>query len=109
MRVKRRRRILLAWLLFIAMLPFFVAKIAHRHDPGEVVCCSSDSDKPDHHSTDTDTCLLCNLLLTPFLETHSFDLHFILTLRPAERINYPEEKVYFLSYSHPLRAPPVHS
>lgn len=107
MRAKRRRQIFLAWLLFMAMLPFFVVKITHRHDPDEVVCCSSDADKADHHSQNPDDCLICNLLLSPFVETHSFDLHFILTLSPVERIDYSSEKAYLLSYSHYLRAPPV--
>lgn len=97
----------LAWLLFIAMLPFFVVKITHRHGPSEVVCCTSDTDKANHHSPAPDDCLLCNLLLTPFIETHSFDLHFVLTLCPVKRINYMGGKVYLLSYSHYLRAPPA--
>jgi len=30
-----------------------------------------------------------------------------LTLNPVGRIDYPDEKVYLLSYSHYLRAPPA--
>lgn len=108
MRVERRKQIVLAWLLFIAMMPFFVAKIAHRHDPCEVVCCSSDADAGESDTQHPDHCLICNLLLTPFLETGSFDLHFILALRPYERTDHPNEKVYLLSYSHHLRAPPIY-
>jgi hypothetical protein len=106
-KAERRKRIFLAWLLFMAMLPFFVAKITHRHDPDEVVCCSSGPHETDSHSQNPDHCLLCNLLLSPFLSTDSFDLHFILTLNPVGRIDYPDEKVYLLSYSHYLRAPPA--
>ncbi|MBC5646327.1 hypothetical protein H8S77_26010 [Parabacteroides sp. BX2] len=107
MRAERRRQIFLAWLLFIAMLPFFVVKITHRHDPGEAVCCSSDTDKTEHHSQNPDHCLICNFFLSPFLETHSFDLHFLLALNPIERVTFADEKVFSLSYSHYLRAPPA--
>lgn len=108
MKAERRKQIYLAWLLLLIMLPFFVVKITHRHELKETTCCAaSHADKGDEHSQNPDHCLICSFFLSPFLESHSLDLHFILTLNSIERITSPNEKAFQLSYSPNLRAPPI--
>ncbi|WP_293651012.1 MULTISPECIES: hypothetical protein [Parabacteroides] len=108
MKAERRKQVFLAWLLLLVMLPFFVVKIAHRHELKEVTCCTaSHADEGEEHSQNPDHCLICNFFLSPFLESHSLDLHFILALSPVERITFPGKKVFQLSYSPNLRAPPA--
>ncbi|WP_455640256.1 hypothetical protein [Parabacteroides sp.] len=108
MKAERRKQIYLAWLLLLVMLPFFIVKITHRHELKEVDCCTtSHTDKGESHSQNPDDCLICHFFLSPFLETHSLDLHFILALTSIERITTLNEKSFELSYSPNLRAPPV--
>jgi len=107
-KAERRKQVFLAWVLLLVMLPFFVVKIAHRHELKETTCCTaSHTEKGDTHSQHPDHCLICNFFLSPFLESHSLDLHFILTLSPVERMTTPNGKAFQLSYSPNLRAPPV--
>lgn len=108
MKTERKKQVVFAWMLLLVMLPFFVVKITHRHELKEAVCCTASHDgEGNEHSSAPDHCLICNFFLSPFLESQSLDLHFILTLASVERITPPSAKAFQLSYSHNLRAPPV--
>lgn len=108
MKSERRKQVVFAWMLLLVMLPFFVVKITHRHELKEAACCTASHPGEDgDHAPAPDHCLICNFFLSPFLESQSLNLHFILTLTPVERITTPSAKAFQLSYSHNLRAPPV--
>ena len=94
---------LIAWVLMMALLPFFVVKAFHHHEDEHAASCSH-ADHPRHSSDD---CAICHFSLSLFTEAQSVDFRCILTPITFEQVVHQDKIVYTLSYSHYLRAPPI--
>lgn len=101
MRVKAKNRVLIAWVLFMTLMPFFVVKAIHHHE--EISICHSD----DAHSQNScEKCPICHFTLSPFMRVESLDSQVIIPLFSYEQISYVNMLTYQLNSSHDLRAPP---
>ena len=108
MKTTAKRRIAVAWTLFLVLMPFFVVKAFHHHEAENAVSASCPDTHHSHHSHNAcDDCAVCKYSLSLFTEADSSDFILILPLVPYERVTNPEKIAYALSYSHYLRGPPV--
>ncbi|WP_167549132.1 hypothetical protein [Bacteroides oleiciplenus] len=103
MNSSRKKRVVVAWVLILSLMPFFVVKAFHHHEGEHSVSCSH-ADHPRHSSDD---CAICQFSLSLFTEAQSVDFHCVLTLLSFEQVVYQDKTVYVLSYSHYLRGPPT--
>jgi hypothetical protein len=101
MKAKAKSRIVIAWLLFITLMPIFVVKAIHHHE--EITVCHSDDGQSQHPC---DQCPICHFTLSPFTQSESFQVQIIIPIFNCEPIAYVSMKSYQLIYSHNLRAPP---
>lgn len=103
---KARRRGIVAWMLLMALMPFFMVKTLHYHEADK----SSDSPlsaMSGHQHTPQDNCLICQFMLSPFIETEILHLDLIQTPALQEGSVALGELSFALSHSHGLRAPPA--
>jgi len=104
-KVKRKRMIIrIAWLLLLTLMPFNVVKIIHHHDAP--ISSSSQHKTSNGHNGDTDTCPICNFVLSPFIPSSIVAVTFIADVFPFEPAVYESKGVSSISYSYGLRAPP---
>ncbi len=103
MRREKKIRIYIAWVLIMALTPFFVVKTFHHHGSGETTSCSH-SDTTHNPCND---CAVCHFSLSFFTQPQPVNFHPILTLIPYEPFTSQDKIVCERTYSHQLRAPPV--
>lgn len=103
MRVKTKGRIVIAWVLFMALMPFFVVKAIHHHKESETVVCHSED---GHSENPCGQCLICHFTLSPFTQAKSFYTQVIIPAFNYEPVYYVNMIGYQLIHSHKLRAPP---
>lgn len=103
MRVKAKSRVIIAWLLFMTLMPFFVVKAIHHHEECEISVCHSES---GHSQNPCDQCPVCNFTLSPFIQAESFHAQVIIPIFKFEPVWYVNMLSFQPVYSHKLRAPP---
>lgn len=67
MKRKGRKRIFIAWLLLLALMPISIVKATHSHDTGAFS--SHNTQLPGHQHNggdDGSTCPICHFFLSPF-------------------------------------------
>jgi len=101
MKTKAKSRIVVAWLLFITIMPVFMVKAMHHHE--ETVVCHSEDGHAQHPC---DQCPVCNFILSPFIQAESFHVRIINPVFNYEPVAYVGVRSYQLIHSHHLRAPP---
>ncbi|MDR1516527.1 MAG: hypothetical protein LBS52_00255 [Dysgonamonadaceae bacterium] len=92
-------RFAIAWLLFLSLLPYNVVKDTHHHADDWETCGS-------HGAENHDTCPICSFALSLFTEP---ELPFATYTVGILFLYFPEaksERIFHLSFSHGLRAPP---
>ena len=105
MRVKAKSRIVVAWLLFMTLMPLFVVKAVHHHGESEtVVCQSSDG---EHSNNPCDQCPVCQFALSPFAQAEAFHAEIIVSVSDYKSVYRVQSISWRLIRSHHLRAPPV--
>lgn len=103
MGVKAKGRVVVAWLLLMTFVPFFVVKAIHHHEESEIAVCHSED---GHSHNPCDQCSICHFTLSPFTQAESFYTQVIIPVFNFEPICYVNMMSYRLTYSHKLRAPP---
>ena len=92
---RQRQRAVIACMLLLTLMPFFLVKAFHVHE--EQSCVS--------HSPEN--CTLCLFTLSPFIEAGIFIYDYIPTGRPVRYLISEETDVIVILFPHFLRAPPV--
>ena len=103
MRVKAKSRVIIAWVLFMALMPFFVVKAVHHHEESEIAVCHSED---GHSQNPCDQCPICDFTLSPFTQAESFHTQVIIPVFDYEPVCYVNMVSCQLIDSHDLRAPP---
>ena len=94
---RQRQRAVIACILLLTLMPFFLVKAFHVH--GEHSCVSR-HDSPEN-------CTICLFTLSPFVEAGIFIYDYIPTGRPVRYLISGETDVIVILFPHFLRAPPV--
>jgi hypothetical protein len=104
MKTTAKRRIAVAWMLFLVLMPFFVVKTLHHHGTcTQDVCRSADG----HEHSSEEQCPICHFMLSPFTEAESLQVEVAVPVSEAEYSLYvamPDRRCIHLFQ---LRAPPV--
>lgn len=103
MRIKAKKRILIAWLLFMALMPFFLVKAMHHHEESDVSVCQS---KGCSSQDVCEQCSICNFTLSPFTQVESFHFEVIIPVFNYEPVYQVKMMSYRLLLLSKLRAPP---
>lgn len=107
MRRKRRNRVIIAWLLLLALMPITFVKATHFHESDNGVV-TAQSSLPGHsHGGDSgNSCPICNFVLSPFVVVPSIHLSFFEQSFSVlfHRVTYKVKQTKVLH--HYLRAPP---
>lgn len=103
MRITAKKRIIIAWLLFMVFMPFFLVKTIHQLEESDASVCHS---KGESSQNVCHQCPICKFTLSPFTQVESFYFEVIIPV-----FNYePVYEVNMMSYrpilSSKLRAPP---
>lgn len=110
-RLEKQKKIIIAWLLLICMLPVAVTKITHRHGHESPPCCKVHDhthDAEDHSGTDDPCkCLICKFTLSPFYVDEYQQPVLYKTFISCEVINPVDDVRITAVHSYHLRAPPV--
>ena len=96
MRVKAKSRIVVAWLLFMTLMPLFVVKAVHHHGESKTAVCQSSDGEHSHNPCDQ--CPVCQFALSPFTQAEAFHYKSVYRVQSIS---------WRLIRSHHLRAPPV--
>ena len=105
MRVKAKSRIVVAWLLFMTLMPLFVVKAVHHHGESETVVCQSSDGEHSHNPCDQ--CPVCQLALSPFAQAEAFHAEIIVSVSDYKSVYRVQSISWRLIRSHHLCAPPV--
>ena len=92
---RQRQRAVIACMLLLTLMPFFLVKAFHVH--GEHSCVSYNEQN----------CTICLFTLSPFIEAGIFIYDYIPTGRPVRYLISGETDVIVILFPHFLRAPPV--
>ncbi|WP_293667677.1 hypothetical protein [uncultured Parabacteroides sp.] len=106
MRVKAKGKVVIAWLLLMTFMPFFVVKAIHHHEESEIAVCHSED---GHSHSPCDQCSICHFTLSPFTQAESFYAQVIIPVFNLEPVCYVSMMSFQLTYSHKLRGPPFSS
>lgn len=104
MKQKARKRIFIAWLLLLTMMPFFWVKAFHYHKINEA---SVETNSTNQHGGTSDACLICQFMLSPFTEATTFTIQLILSFVYLNLPVYCTKPCICRVLSLHLRAPPV--
>ena len=102
MRVKAKSRIVVAWLLFMTLMPLFVVKAVHHHGESETVVCQSSDGEHSHNPCDQ--CPVCQFALSPFAQAEAFHAEIIVSVRLQIRLSGTEHKLAAYSLASPVRS-----
>ena len=81
MKTTAKRRIAVAWMLFLVLMPFFVVKTLHHHGTcTQDVCRSTDG----HEHSSEEQCPICHFMLSPFTEAESLQVEVAVPVSEAE-------------------------
>lgn len=105
MRVKAKSRIVIAWLLFMTLMPLFVVKAVHHHGESETAACQSADGEHSHNPCGQ--CPVCQFTLSPFTQAEAFHAEVIIPVSDYEVVYRVQSISRRLIRSHHLRAPPV--
>lgn len=106
MRIKAKYHFLVAWLLIMTLMPFFVVKATHFHKECHTSACQSED---GHAHSSCNQCPICHFALSPFTEAETFEIHIFLSVLAYEPVNYTDEDTLTRIYPYHLRAPPATS
>ena len=98
---RQRQRAVIACMLLLTLMPFFLVKAFHVH--GEHSCVSHNEQGHSRHDS-PENCTIC---LSPFVEAGIFIYDYIPTGRPVRYLISGETDVIVILFPHFLRAPPV--
>ena len=105
MRVKAKSRIVVAWLLFMTLMPLFVVKAVHHHGESETAVCQSSDGEHSHNPCDQ--CPVCQFALSQFTQAEAFHAEIIVSVSDYKSVYRVQSISWRLIRSHHLRAPPV--
>jgi len=109
LKAERNKRVLIAWLLLLCMIPFTVTKLTHHHDKEKPACCASATDDEDHNSDNghNSRCTICKFTLSPFVSNDSEELSIFQVLIPSEPVYYVSGHTLPSVHTYLLRGPPA--
>lgn len=109
---RQRQRAVIACMLLLTLMPFFLVKAFHVH--GEHSCvshnehsCVSHNEQGHSRHDSPENCTICLFTLSPFVEAGIFIYDYIPTGRPVRYLISGETDVIVTLFPHFLRAPPV--
>ncbi len=104
---RQRQRAVIACMLLLTLMPFFLVKAFHVH--GEHSCVSHNEQGHSRHDSPENCtiCLFTLFTLSPFIEAGIFIYDYIPTGRPVRYLISGETDVIVTLFPHFLRAPPV--
>ena len=97
---RQRQRAVIACMLLLTLMPFFLVKAFHVH--GEHSCVSHNEQGHSRHDSPENL-----FTLSPFIEAGIFIYDYIPTGRPVRYLISGETDVIVTLFPHFLRAPPV--
>lgn len=103
MRIKAKKRIIIAWLLFMALMPLFLVKAIHHHEGRDV---SISQPKGCSSQNACEQCPICKFTLSPFTQANSFHFEVIIPVFNYEPVYQVKMMSYRLILLSKLRAPP---
>ena len=92
---RQRQRAVIACMLLLTLMPFFLVKAFHVH--GEHSCVSHNEQGHSRHDS-PENCTICLFTLSPFIEAGIFIYDYLIS---------GETDVIVTLFPHFLRAPPV--
>ena len=101
---RQRQRAVIACMLLLTLMPFFLVKAFHVH--GEHSCVSHNEQGHSRHDS-PENCTICLFTRSPFIEAGIFIYDYIPTGRPVRYLISGETDVIVTLFPHFLRAPPV--
>ena len=101
---RQRQRAVIACMLLLTLMPFFLVKAFHVH--GEHSCVSHNEQGHSRHDS-PEYCTICLFTLSPFVEAGIFIYDYIPTGSPVRYLISGETDVIVILFPHFLRAPPV--
>lgn len=106
MKRKKRNRIIIAWVLLLALLPISLVKATHFHETGVTSSHHTELPGQPSHGNDGNTCPICDFCLSPFVEAPAVHLVFF-PQHATPLFAQPCPEPVSVAMSHPtLRAPP---
>lgn len=103
MRVKAKSRIVVAWLLFMTLMPLFVVKAVHHHGESETAVCQSSDGEHSHNPCDQ--CPVCQFALSPFTQAEAFHAEIIVSVSDYKSVlSGTEHKLAAYSLASPARS-----
>lgn len=101
---RQRQRAVIACMLLLTLMPFFLVKVFHVH--GEHSCVSHNEQGHSRHDS-PENCTICLFTLSPFVEAGIFIYDYIPTGRLVRYLTSKETDVIVILFPYFLRAPPV--
>ena len=101
---RQRQRAVIACMLLLTLMPFFLVKAFHVH--GEHSCVSHNEQGHSRHDS-PENCIICLFTLSPCIEAGILLYDYIPTGRPVRYLISGETDVIVTLFPHFLRAPPV--
>lgn len=104
MRTKTKNRIIVAWVLLIALMPLFIVKSIHYHSEKKMISCHSEKGSAQ---LPADECVVCQFTLSPFTQGETIQIHCLIPVfsyKPVYRVDKPIHRPIYSPY---LRAPPI--
>jgi len=97
-----RKRIIIAWMLFLTLTPFFLVKTFHKHEAAGCSVCSSGTAQNCN-----EVCLICQFTFLPFTQAEPPQFFAPAPVRRFEPESRTEKALSDSSCSYGLRAPPI--
>lgn len=104
MKRKAKSRIIIAWTLLVTLMPLFVVKAIHHHESNDTSACHSSK---GHSHTPGDQCLICQFMLSPFIQAESPQIQVFISVLDCRAINYADKDCRTMLHPYHLRAPPA--
>ncbi len=101
---RQRQRGIIACMLLLTLMPFFLVKTFHVH--GEHSYVSYDEQGHSHHDS-PGNCPICLFTLSPFIEAGTLEYDYVPTESSVNYLIHEEKDVIVTLFPHFLRAPPV--
>lgn len=99
-----KHRIWIAWMLLMTFMPLSVVKVFHNHSGEKPTLCTDTHSDKSHHADGT--CLICQFVLSPFVETPSILSDYTSLHVEWESSIFQDNRLSVASYPQYLRGPP---
>lgn len=103
-----RKRIVIAWILLLSMMPIVVVKGLHFHSDDAVMHLQHSASGDFSGGNSFDDCAICHFFLSPFVETTTSTIIFIFQIASVFICGRIAAVVYRSHSAQRLRGPPSH-